>query len=321
MQARCVPSREGACTWQRFLAIPLLQVIFWEGQWWAFPCFPPLLLGSLKAIAVSHKDPLGDVCLGSCTDSCVTYLGAGRRCQPALLRVLSGSRRGVQCSHSPGRLQLAGVAEDGLVEVAAKFPVAAVLSVFLGSCWKLPSHCCVAEAMRVLADRAGFGSSFSSFLSVVFGVTLESVFQASCITCWKVFSVEACSCRFINLCVLGGGGRCQNDAELNPCDFFFLAHWLAYLSVCPPFWPFQLPCILPPPLCSCPPDKFGVHICGSVITLAGFKMSHCEICLWLDQCESRVLSWLQAGFSSSCWGSFLLASVEAAKGTSEYLIS
>lgn len=86
MQAErlCMPSGERACTWQRFLPVPLLQVIFWEGQWWALPCFPPLWLGSLKAIAVSRRDPSGDVCLSWHTGSCLTYLAAGRCCQPTL---------------------------------------------------------------------------------------------------------------------------------------------------------------------------------------------------------------------------------------------
>lgn len=41
-------------------------------------------LGFLKAIAVSCKDPSGDVYLSPHAGSCITYLAAGRRCQPAL---------------------------------------------------------------------------------------------------------------------------------------------------------------------------------------------------------------------------------------------
>ena len=52
---------EGACTWRRFLPVPFLQVVFWEGQWWAPACLPPLFLGCLTDMAVSHKAPSGGV--------------------------------------------------------------------------------------------------------------------------------------------------------------------------------------------------------------------------------------------------------------------
>ena len=74
-------------------------------------------------------------------------------------------------------------------------------------------------------------------------------------------------------------GGDQNDAELDPWDFF--SGTLACSSAC--LWAFLawVPCILPPPLCSCLPGEFGTRICGSVITLAGIEMSHSKICLWL----------------------------------------
>lgn len=95
--------------------------------------------------------------------------------------------------------------------------------------------------------------------------------------------------------------------------WFFLGP-LACSSVCLLPWPFQLPCILPP---HSHKYKFGIRIWEFVITSTGLKMSHGEICKSASgyiQCESRVLNWLQASFSSSCWWSFLLALVEAAKG-------
>lgn len=106
------------------------------------------------------------------------------------------------------------------------------------------------------------------------------------------------------------GGR-SKWCRIKPL-WFFLIHWLA--SVCLPPQPFQLPCILPP---HSHKYKFGIHIWESARTLAGLKMSHGEICKSASgyiQCESRVLTWLQASYSSSCWWSFLLALVEAAKG-------
>lgn len=115
---------------------------------------------------------------------------------------------------------------------------------------------------------------------MVFSVTLESVLQASHETCWKVFSVDVCSCLFMNFYILGGEEGYRNGAELNPRDFF-LVHWLPPLSICPlsGLSHSLASCILSCALA--PLDEFGIHIGGSVITLAGFEISQGEICLWL----------------------------------------
>lgn len=143
----CMPSGEGACT------CAFLQVVFWEGQWWTLPCFHPLFEGNLKTIAVSRKGLLVDVCLSSHSGSCRQVLSA----HSARLRVIAGSQRKATAvfsaptaTSSSNLLKL--LKSDWLVEVAAKFPVAAVLPVFLGSCWKLPSRCCITEVMWVLAN-------------------------------------------------------------------------------------------------------------------------------------------------------------------------
>ena len=128
---------------------------------------------------------------------CLPWPTRRPRCWPA--QHCSGA---AQCSGSGGRPQLARGAEDRLVEEAAKFPAAATLPVFSGSHRQLRSCCCVTEAMRVLADRTDFGSRFSSSWSGVLCVTLKPVFQASCTACWKVRSVDVCSCLFMNLCIL-----------------------------------------------------------------------------------------------------------------------
>lgn len=94
-------------------------------------------------------------------------------------------------------LQVVQVTEDRLVEVAARFPVAAVLPGFLGSCWKLSSHCCLSEV------------KFWQTTTISEAVSLPSglVFPASCAL--RSFLWMSVSETF---CILVG--------RLNPCGYF-----------------------------------------------------------------------------------------------------
>lgn len=86
-------------------------------------------------MAICLKTPAGDVCLRSRRGNCTIYFALSLLCTaPCAGWVSKESDSSIQCFRSSGQLQLAQAAEDLLVELAAKFPVAAVLPVFLGSC-------------------------------------------------------------------------------------------------------------------------------------------------------------------------------------------
>lgn len=305
---------EGAWIWQRFLLVPLLQVIFWEAQWWALPCFPPLFLGCLKAVAVSHDGPLQGRRQLHYLPGCRQGLSVSPPCAaPGSGRVSNEGSSGVWFSHSSDQLQFAQTAEDRLVEVAAKFPAVALCPVFSGKLRK------TAWSLLLYRGDVSFGRPR----------WFRKPFLPLCgIWCYAWVSIlgflhnmlEGLFCRCLQLSLYESLHTVVE--ELRWCRikhlwffFFFLVHWLTPLFVCPLLCPFWFPCILPPPSCSCSADEFGssyLWICNNV---GWIQMSHSEICLCVYPGWERVLSWLGASFSSSCWGSFPLAPVEAAKTT------
>lgn len=192
----------------------------------------------LKAIVVSHKDssvPLASV-----------HRQALSNCY-ALVCVLPGCRSSSSTAACSGCWRW--TCGNG-----SKVSNSSCAPSLLGELLKAVQSLLPYRSDELLADHNDFRGSFSFFWSVVFGVTLKSVFRVSCIVCFKVFSVD------VYLWIFPYSSWGVESLGLFLWNIVNLPFWLL--------------CILPPPLSSPPLSEFGVHFCGSVITLAGLEISH-----------------------------------------------